>query len=247
VAASGGIATFSKLILDTAGSYTLSAADGSLAGATSSSFTVGAAAASKLFISTQPTSVTAGVAISPAITVAIQDKYGNLASTNSSPVTITVASGPTTSFAASSVLKVAASAGIATFSNLILDTAGIYMLKASDGALTAATSSASGFTVSPAPASQLVFITQPSTTENGLVITPAPQVAVEDQFGNIETTDNSTQVLVSGSNLTGTTTVMVVNGIATFYDLIITVAGKSKLTASKNELTSATSVSFTVT
>ena len=244
-AASGGIATLSNVILDKAGSYTLKFSDGALTAAISSSFTVSAAAASQLGFVKQPSNTTAGAAISPAITVYVLDKFDNLVTGNSSRVTIAVASGPITSFDSRSTLSVAASAGIATFSNLILDTAGSYMLKASDGSLTVAYSSS--FTVSAAAASQLVFISQPSRTVHGQVINPAPQVAVEDQYRNIETTDNSTQVVVSGSNLTGTTTVTVVNGIATFNNLIITVAGSSKLTASKTGLTSATSVSFTVT
>ncbi len=244
-AASGGIATFSKVILDKAGSYTLKFSHGALTAATSSSFTVSAAAASKLAITKQPSNVTAGAAISPAITVAIQDKYGNPETTNVSTVTVAVASGPSTTFDTSSTLSAAASGGIATLSNVILEKAGSYTLKFSDNALTAATSSS--FTVSAAAAAQLVFIRQPSTTVHGQVINPAPQVAVEDQYGNIETTDNSTHVVVSGRNLTGRTTVTVVNGIATFNNLIITVAGSRKLTASKTGLTSATSVSFTVT
>ena len=38
--ASNGVATFSGLVIDTAGSYTLTATDGSLTNATSNSFTI---------------------------------------------------------------------------------------------------------------------------------------------------------------------------------------------------------------
>ena len=48
VAASDGIATFSNVKFDTAGNYTLAASDGSLTSATSSSFAVSAASASKV-------------------------------------------------------------------------------------------------------------------------------------------------------------------------------------------------------
>ncbi len=247
VAGKSGIATFSKLILDTAGSYTLSAADGTLAGAPSSSFNVGAAAPAQVVFFSQPSNTKAGVAISPAVTAFVMDKFGNLATTNNSLVTITVASGPTTTFDTSSTLGVAVSGGISTFNNLILDTAGSYRLKASDGAVTTATSSS--FSVSAAAATQLVFIKQPSTAVHGHVIAAAPEVAVEDQYGNIVTTDNSSQVVISGSNLSGTstTTVTVVNGVATFSNLTILVAGPTTLTASKPGLPSATSASINVT
>ena len=67
MAASSGIATFNNVKLNTTGSYTLTASDGSLTPATSSSFAVSAAAASKLAYGVQPSNVTAGVADSPSM------------------------------------------------------------------------------------------------------------------------------------------------------------------------------------
>src|SRR5207248_11372450 len=65
--ASSGVATFSSLKIDTAGTYSLSATDGTLtASGASNSFTISAAAASKVGFGQQPTSTTAAVAISPA-------------------------------------------------------------------------------------------------------------------------------------------------------------------------------------
>ena len=130
VAASSGIATFSNMKFDTAGNYTLTASDGSLTPATSSSFTVSAATASKVVYGQQPSNVTAGVADSPSITVEVEDPFGNIVTTDSSSVTLTVASGPGS---ASGTLTVAASSGMATFGNVILNTAGSYTLTASDG------------------------------------------------------------------------------------------------------------------
>ena len=130
VAASGGIATFGNVKLNTAGNYTLTASDGALNGATSSSFTVSPAAASKVVYGVQPSSATAGVADSPSITVEVEDQFGNIVTTDSSNVTLTVASGPGS---ASGTLTVAASRGVATFGNVKLNTAGSYTLTASDG------------------------------------------------------------------------------------------------------------------
>ena len=94
VAASGGIATFGNVKLNTAGNYTLTASDGALNGATSTSFTVSPAAASKVVYGVQPSNVTAGVADSPSIVVDVEDPFGNIVTTDSSNVTLAVASGP---------------------------------------------------------------------------------------------------------------------------------------------------------
>ncbi len=118
----GGIATFSNLLLDTAGSYTLSeSATGGLSGANSNSFTVSAAAADHLAFGTQPSNTTAGSAISPAVTVQVLDKYGNLLTAdNSDQVTLSISSGPG-GFAGDNTVTTTVSDGIATFGNLTFD------------------------------------------------------------------------------------------------------------------------------
>ncbi len=131
VAASSGVATFSNVKIDTAGSYTLTATDGSLTSATSNSYTVSPAAASKLIYGTEPSNVAAGVAVSPSIVVDVEDAFGNIVTSNSSNVTLAVATGPGT---ATGTLTVAATSGVATFSNVTLDTVGNYTLSATDGA-----------------------------------------------------------------------------------------------------------------
>ena len=87
-----------------------------------------------------------------------------------------------------------ASGGIATFTNLADDTAETITLHfTSSPVLTAATSS--NIVVSPAAASQLVINTQPSPTATaGVAFGTQPVVYVEDQYGNLETGDNATQV-----------------------------------------------------
>jgi len=82
--------------------------------------------------------VTAGVADSPAIVVDAEDQFGNIVTTDPSNVTLAVASGPSS---ASGTLTVAASSGVATFSNVTFDRTGSYTLTASDASLTTATSS----------------------------------------------------------------------------------------------------------
>ena len=78
--------------------------------------------------------------------------------------------------------------------------------------------------VNPAPASQLVVQTQPSSAATaGQIFAVQPVVDEEDPFGNLETGDNNTLVTASikggGSTLEGTTTALVSGGVATFANL----------------------------
>ena len=72
----------------------------------------------------------------PSIVVQVQDQFGNRITTDHSPVTIDVATGPGT-FLGTTV--VTTSAGVATFKNLILPVAGSYSLKLTDASLADAT------------------------------------------------------------------------------------------------------------
>ena len=142
--------------------------------------------------------------------------------------------------------------GVATFSNLSINKAGTgYTLTATDGSLTGATSSA--FNMTAAAASKVVFTTQPSNAVAGASISPAVQVSVEDAYGNVVTSDNSSVTVAIGTNpgggtLGGTLTVAAVNGVATFSNLSINKAGTGyTLTATDGSLTGATSSSFNIT
>jgi uncharacterized repeat protein (TIGR03803 family) len=244
VAAVNGVATFSNVVLDTAGSYTLEATDSTLTAATSSSFTVTPGNASKVVYSTQPTSVTAGVANSPSIVVDVEDAFGNIETSNSSNVTLSVASG---GGSVSGTATVAAVNGVATFSNAILDTAGTHTLLASDGALNSATSNS--FTVSPAAADTFSYATQPASVAAGAAISPSIVVDVIDQFGNVVTSNTSTITLAVGTgpgSIGGTDSVAAVAGVATFSNVKFDTAGNYLIVASNNSLPVATSSSFTV-
>jgi hypothetical protein len=111
-----------------------------------------------------------------------------------------------------------------------LKTAGNQTITATDTVTSSITGSAS-VTVNPAAADHLLFLQQPTDTGAGQTITPAVTVAVVDQFGNVVTSDNSDTVTLtlgtnpSGGRLSGTLTVTVRGGIATFADLSIDLAG----------------------
>ncbi|HKA58745.1 MAG TPA: invasin domain 3-containing protein [Gemmatimonadales bacterium] len=100
---------------------------------------------------------------------------------------------------------------------------------------------------------QLFFAVQPSSEAAGAAITPAVQVAVQDQFGNQVTnaTDDVTMTIgfnPTGGTLSGTTTIAAVGGIATFSNLSIGTAGTGyKLHADATGLAGVMSAAFNIT
>ena len=225
VTVSGGIATFTDLSDDTAETISLQFTSVPvLTSASSNNILISPAAASQLVVSTQPSpTATAGVSFSTQPVIYVEDQYGNL-ETGDNATQVTAASLPIGSGPLQGTTTVTASAGIATFTNLADDTAETITIHfTSSPVLTAATSS--NVVISPAAASQLVINTQPSATATaGVPFVTQPVVYVEDQYGNLETGDNTTQVTAAslplGSGpLTGTTMVTASGGIATFTNL----------------------------
>ncbi len=108
----------------------------------------GAGAASQLAFIIQPSATVAGSPITPAIQVAIEDGTGTVVTASSASVTLAVGAG---AGVLAGTTTIAAVNGVATFSDLHLDTAGSgYTLIAGAGALSTATSSA--FTIAtPGP------------------------------------------------------------------------------------------------
>ncbi len=102
------------------------------------------------------------------------------------------------------------------------------LIVGSFAALASASGAASGARFSltnlPGPPTQLVIHTQPSATATaGSVFSTQPVLYVEDQYGNLVTDDNTTQVTamlrVGTGPLLGATMVTVSRGIATFTNL----------------------------
>jgi hypothetical protein len=142
-----GIATFKNLVISAPGSYILRATD------TNPNLdpgygpvTINASPSAELGFVQQPTGATAGTAISPPVTVTVEDANGNTATGDTSTVTLTLSSGTFSNGA--STASASAVNGVATFSGLVINSAGTYTLAASDGSLTGATSSP--FTISAA-------------------------------------------------------------------------------------------------
>ncbi len=252
-----GVATLSSLSINKAGTgYTLTAnSSPAYTAATSSAFNITPGTPTKLAFIQNPTNTAAGSAMTPAVTVAVEDANGNVETTdNATKVTLAIGTNPgggtLTGGAAVTVV-----AGVATFSSLSINKTGTgYTLSASSTpAYTAATSSA--FNITPGTASKLAFIQNPSNTAAGSPISPAVTVAVEDANGNVETGDGTTTVsLAIGTNpsagtLSGGSAVTVIAGIATFSGLSINNAGNGyTLTASSTPAHgSATSSTFNIT
>ena len=235
------------------GTYTIRAVDNGTADFpgstdTSHSLTVNPGMAYQVVFGQQPTDAVAGVAISPAVTVEVEDKYDNVVTTNTSMVTLTLSSG--TFDGGSRTVTALASSGVATFSGLKIDLAGSYALAATDGTLAASVASNS-FTISPASAGKLVIETQPSSLATaGVAFSTQPVVHEVDRFGNLETGDNSTVVRVSPNSgsgaLQGTTSITLDGGVASFSNLADDTASTLALKFSGGGLTASPSTNVVV-
>jgi hypothetical protein len=97
----------------------------------------------------------------------------------------------------------------------------------------------------PGPASRLAIAQQPSTSATAGQSIGTVIVDVTDANGNV-VTGNSSTVALSGTGLTGTLSVAAVNGVATFTGLSMTQSGSYTLSATDGTLTSATTISITL-
>ncbi len=176
----------------------------------------------------QPSNTVAGHKIGPAIQVAIEDAAGNTVTTATGNVTLVLASDPSGGVLLGTA-TVGAVQGVATFPSLVLDKAGTnYTLSASTSAFPSVTSKP--FTITPGPAAQLVFTTQPSTVPAGQEMTPAVQVTALDSESNVATGFSGAVTLTMGNNpgagtLAGTLTTPATAGVASFPNLVISNQG----------------------
>src|SRR5213079_2667903 len=147
VAAVAGVATFPGLSIDKAGTgYTLTATGAG--STTSAAFNITAGSATQLVFNVQPSTTTAGTAITPAVEVTAQDGNGNTATGFTGNVTVAIGTNPS-SGALSGTSTHAAVAGVATFAGLSIDKAGTgYTLTATGAGST--TSSAFNITAGTA-------------------------------------------------------------------------------------------------
>jgi len=150
VAAVAGVATFSSVYLTKVGTgYTLQASSGGLQAAISNTFNNTFGAASMLAFSVQPTTNFVGTSITRAMTVFVEDLYGNIVTTATNAIAMAIGANPG-SATMGGTTPVSAVAGIATFSDITISAIGTgYTLVASTAGLASATSApfaVAGFT-----------------------------------------------------------------------------------------------------
>lgn len=139
VAAVGGVATFTDLVLSgTPGNFILRFTPTSLNAATSSSFPLSVGAASMAMITTQPADAFNGIEFSTQPVVKITDAGGNTITSSTANVFASIASGSGTLGGTTAINAVA---GVANFTNLKITGTGNHTLTFTPaGGLTAATS-----------------------------------------------------------------------------------------------------------
>ncbi len=206
----------------------------------------------RLVVMQQSSNSIAGATMS-SVTVAIEDQFGNIeTSDNSDKITLAIGLGsPKGSLNGSTTLTV--SGGEATFSDLSINQVGSgYTLEASTNANGVSSTYSHGFNITPAAPDHLDFLQGPTNTVMGATFTPAVEVAIEDKFNNIETDDDTDLISLTPSSigsLDGTKSQTVSRGVASFSDLSINQAVNGySLTASTTSsgVGSLTSSSFNI-
>jgi hypothetical protein len=236
-AAFNGEATFDAS-LTVVGSYMLGVSDDLDHTAISKSFTVSSGDPEQLVFSKQPSKTVEGKAISPAVTVSIEDQYGNVCTTDSSPISIF---GP----GITGTTTVNAEKGVATFSNLVPQMPGTFSMTATESAPGITPATSQSFTVTGQP-SQLIFGAQtPHTVNPGTPFNV--NVDVEDSMGNLVADTALTLTISNGTKTILTrTSPPTTNGIVTFTSLSIATPGSYTLTVTDGHQSS-TFGSLTVT
>lgn len=244
VTAVGGVATFSDVRIEKAGTgYKLRATADAMNGATSEPFGIVAGPPQKLVFTEQPSNTMANSDIQPPVRVTAFDEFDNKA-TNFTR-TLQVRIGDNGGIVRDGQLSGSTSrpvvAGEATFPDLRIDEVGngyTLIAEVDDGS---APNESARFNITPlpgpgsGPATRLAFTQQPQSTEQGTVM-PAVQVTAQNASGAPVSTFTDAITIALNPNPTalegGPKTVKAANGVATFSGLRITQAGTDfRLTA----------------
>ncbi len=245
-----GLATFTDLRIDQAGSdhVLIANADG-LQATSSSPFEVVPGPAARLAFLVQPGAGTGGAPLSPQPRIAVRDAAGNLVTTSAAAVAVVLADsagGATLSGTAS----VQADAGVARFADLSIDRAASgYRLLGLSEDLTAAQSHP--FDVRVGSSAHLAFLVQPDSGSGGGPLVPQPAVVIRDLGGNQVASDLPVTIALgadpTGGELSGSRVVAAADGLAAFTDLAIARAGEGyQLTATAPGLPAVTGAPFPV-
>ncbi|BDQ00819.1 LamG-like jellyroll fold domain-containing protein [Aquiluna sp. KACHI24] len=168
--------------------------------------------------------------------VVVQDQYGNTVSDFVGSVWVEAQNGSRLVDGSDNTIpsiSAQVSGGVATFVSLRIEGEANqhYSLTFNSGALTSTTSNP--VTLTHTSAYSLRIVTQPVGAITGQLLANQPSVEILDRFGNVTDTDNASQVSVSvfsgpnrpggsAAQISGSTTVTVQNGLATFSGLKFT-------------------------
>lgn len=207
----------------------------------------------QLNLTNPPNTAVVGAVINPGsgVQVTLADPFGNVQRNATTAVTVAL-EGNSANGNLSGTLTVTPVNGVATFSDLSIDTPGLeYSLTFTANGYSQIVSG--GFDVSTGVASQIGFVSQPSSTPAGSVINPPVVVAVQDAQGATITSSTATVTLSLANNpgsaqLNGTLSRQAINGLATFADLSLDKEGVGySFEANTANLGSAASASFDIT
>ena len=216
------------------------------------SLTVNAGAASKVAFTIQPGGATSsGGAFAVQPKVAVEDANGNVVTSASATVALTLQGSGTLGGCTTGVATVS---GVATFSacavtgtlDIVNDTLTATAAGGFSGTVVSSTFDITGV------ATKLAFLIQPQGDAGAGALSLQPVVVVEDAGGNVVTASAAQIALAPSLNTLACprsgTTVTASHGSATFGACAITTTASGyTLTASSTGLTSATSTSFSVT
>jgi fibronectin type 3 domain-containing protein len=247
VTLAGGTATV-PVTLTKAGFQTITAAASGLTSGTAS-VTVAAGALGSYLVSTGVggSSIAAGNYF--LIKVQAADSYGNPLSTYSGPPSVTASVSPSSTPGNFPFSIPIGSSGFGLGLGT-LQKVGSYTISVASGSFTG---TSAPLTVIPNFAAKLGFAVEPVSTPTGILL-PTVKVQVEDLYGNLVSSDNTDAVtlgIASGPGsftIASTSTVAVINGVATFNNLTLIEPGAYTLTELVPTLyTGPNSTTFTVT
>jgi hypothetical protein len=180
----------------TSGGYTVAASVGGVTPSASFSETNNPGAAFQLgFTPATPGPGTAGVSIQ-SVAVSVEDSFGNVVTTqNTGSVTISIKSGsPQTSFTSGTTTK-SVSGGVATFTNLVVNTSGSYTFTATPTSISGVTAAvnSNAFTVNAGAINSLTLSPSTSTPTTGTAFTVS--ITALDPFGNTANNYTGTQCI----------------------------------------------------
>ncbi|HVB06135.1 MAG TPA: Ig-like domain-containing protein [Acidimicrobiales bacterium] len=234
VTVSSGVAALSCSINKTGTGYTLTASGSGLISGTSSTFSITPGTATKLAINTPASTTVTGGSFS--VQVQEEDANSNVVTTDSATtVALSLATNPGTgSLACKPSSSTAVSGGVATFT-CSLNQAGVgFLLKATSGSLTAASTSA--FNV-VAAATAVAITSSPSTSLTGQSVTYTATVSVASPgagspTGSVTFTDGSSSICSAVALSSGSASCTNAPSTAATHQVVATYSGDSNFASS---------------